>query len=156
MGLQQVIVPVISFNYGAQNHKRVKSTLWYSILISSSVMVLGTLIFMIFPKELISIFATSTSILSIGTLALRIISISFIPASFAMMFTVYFQGVNKGKSSIFITVLRQIILLVPLAWLFHFAGLSYVWLTFPVTELIAMCCCFFLYHKERDTIIFQK
>lgn len=146
MGLQQVIVPVISFNYGAHDNKRVNDTLRYSILISCGVMALGTFIFMAFPKELISIFAGSTSILNIGTLALRIISVSFLPASLAMMFTVYFQGIEKGKCSVFITVLRQIILLVPLAWLFHFAGLNYVWLTFPVTESIAMCCCCFLYH----------
>ena len=152
MGLQQVIVPVISFNYGAHDNKRVNDTLRYSILISCGVMALGTFIFMAFPKELISIFAGSTSILNIGTLALRIISVSFLPASFAMMFTVYFQGIDKGKCSVFITVLRQIILLVPLAWLFHFAGLNYVWLTFPVTEVIAMCCCFFLYRKEKRTI----
>ena len=151
MGLQQVIVPVISFNYGAHDSKRVNDTLRYSILISCGVMALGTFIFMAFPKELISIFAGSTSILNIGTLALRIISVSFLPASFAMMFTVYFQGIDKGKCSVFITVLRQIILLVPLAWLFHFAGLNYVWLTFPVTEVIAMCCCFFLY-KGRNRV----
>ena len=150
MGLQQVIVPVISFNYGAKNDKRVKDTLRYSIMISSGVMVIGTFIFMVFPKELISIFSVSTSILSVGMVALRIISISFIPAGFAMMFTVYFQGINKGRSSVFITVLRQIILLVPLAWLFHFAGLNYVWLTFPITEIIAMCCCFFLYRQGRS------
>ena len=147
MGLQQVIVPVISFNYGAHDNKRVNDTLRYSILISCGVMALGTFIFMAFPKELISIFAGSTPILNIGTLALRIISVSFLPASFAMMFTVYFQGIDKRKCSVFITVLRQIILLVPLAWLFHFAGLNYVWLTFPVTESIAMCCCCFLYHR---------
>ena len=147
MGLQQVIVPVISFNYGAHDNKRVNDTLRYSILISCGVMALGTFIFMAFPKELISIFAGSTSILDIGTPALRIISVSFLPASLAMMFTVYFQGIDKGKCSVFITVLRQIILLVPLAWLFHFAGLNYVWLTFPVTESIAMCCCCFLYHR---------
>lgn len=147
MGLQQVIVPVISFNYGAHDNKRVNDTLRYSILISCGVMALGTFIFMAFPKELISIFAGSTPILNIGTLALRIISVSFLPASFAMMFTVYFQGIEKGKCSVFITVLRQIILLVPLAWLFHFAGLNYVWLTFPVTESIAMCCCCFFYHR---------
>lgn len=147
MGLQQVIVPVISFNYGAHDNKQVNDTLRYSILISCGVMALGTFIFMAFPKELISIFAGSTSILNIGTPALRIISVSFLPASFAMMFTVYFQGIDKGNCSVFITVLRQIILLVPLAWLFHFAGLNYVWLTFPVTESIAMCCCCFLYHR---------
>ncbi len=151
MGLQQVIVPVISFNYGAHDNKRVNDTLRYSILISCGVMALGTFIFMAFPKELISVFAGSTSILNIGTLALRIISVSFLPASFAMMFTVYFQGIGKGKCSVFITVLLQIILLVPLAWLFHFAGLNYVWLTFPVTEVIAMCCCFFLY-KGRNRV----
>lgn len=156
MGLQQVIVPVISFNYGAQNSRRVKAALRYSIMISGGVMVLGTLTFMVFPKELISVFATSTSILSIGTVALRIISVSFIPASFAMMFTVYFQGINKGKSSVFITVLRQIVLLVPLAWLFHFAGLNYVWLTFPVTEVIAMCCCFFLSWKGKSRIYIKS
>lgn len=147
MGLQQVIVPVISFNYGAHNSKRVNDTLRYSILISCGVMALGTFIFMAFPKELISIFAGSTPILNIGTLALRIISVSFLPASFAMMFTVYFQGIDKGNCSVFITVLRQIILLVPLAWLFHFVGLNYVWLTFPVTESIAICCCCLLYHR---------
>lgn len=147
MGLQQVIVPVISFNYGAHDNKRVNDTLRYSILISCGVMALGTFIFMAFPKELFSIFAGSTPILNIGTPALRIISVSFLPASLAMMFTVYFQGIEKGKCSVFITVLRQIILLVPLAWLFHFAGLNYVWLTFPVTESIAMCCCCFLYHR---------
>ncbi len=147
MGLQQVIVPVISFNYGAHDNKRVNDTLRYSILISCGVMALGTFIFMAFPKELISVFADSTSILDIGTPALRIISVSFLPASLAMMFTVYFQGIDKGKCSVFITVLRQIILLVPLAWLFHFAGLNYVWLTIPVTESIAMCCCCFFYHR---------
>ena len=147
MGLQQVIVPVISFNYGAHDNKRVNDTLRYSILISCGVMALGTFIFMAFPKELISVFADSTSILDIGTPALRIISVSFLPASLAMMFTVFFQGNVKRQSSVFITVLRQIILLVPLAWLFHFAGLNYVWPTFPVTESIAMCCCCFLYHR---------
>lgn len=152
MGLQQVIVPVISFNYGAQNYKRVKDTLRYSIMISGGVMVLGTLIFMMFPKELVAIFSDNFSILSIGTPALRIISVSFVPASLAMMLTVYFQGTNQGQNSISITVLRQIILLVPLAWLFHFAGLNYVWLTFPVTEVIAMCCCLFLFSKSQKGV----
>ena len=148
MGLQQVIVPIISFNYGAQNHKRVSDTLKYAIMASNMVMILGTVIFLAFPAELISIFSVSPSILNIGIPALQIISISFVPASFSMMFTVYFQGMNQGRYSIFITVLRQIILLVPLAWLFHFAGVNYVWLTFPVTEIIAMCFCFFLFQRK--------
>ena len=152
MGLQQVIVPIISFNYGAQNDRRVKDTLRYSVMISGGVMALGTAAFMAFPQELISIFAHSPSILRIGAPALRIISASFIPAGFSMMFTVYFQGIGRGKSSVFITVLRQVVLLVPLAWLFHFRGLQYVWLTFPVTEIISMCCCFYLYGRGEGRL----
>ena len=69
-------------------------------------------------------------ILDIGSTALRIISVSFLPAAFVIMFTVYFQGINRGISSISITLLRQVALLVPLAWLFHYKGLAFVWLTF--------------------------
>ena len=151
MGLQQVMVPVISFSCGARNGRRVTDTLRCSIAVSSVIMVLATAVFLLFPQALLSIFSASPSILRIGTPALRIISVSFVPAGFTMMFTVYFQGIGKGKSSVFITVLRQVILLVPLAWLFHFAGLSCVWLTFPVTELVSMCCCFFLYHRAAVT-----
>ena len=62
-----------------------------------------------------------------------------------MMFVVYFQGIERRSASIFVTVLRQVILLVPLAWLLHFLGLGYVWLTFPITEVIATACCIVLY-----------
>ncbi len=150
MGLQQVIVPIISFNYGAKNTERVKKTLVYSIGISTVVMCISTIVFLLFPNALTSIFSTSESILDIGAVAFRLISLSFIPAGFAMMFTVFFQGVDRGKSSIFITVLRQIILLVPLAWVFHFAGLNYVWMTFPVTEIIAACSCWKIYCKLNN------
>ena len=65
-----------------------------------------------------------------------------------MMFVVYFQGVERRKASVFVTVLRQVILLVPLAWILHFFGLNYVWLTFPITEVIAAVCCIVLCRKK--------
>ena len=64
-----------------------------------------------------------------------------------MMFVVYFQGIERRRASIFVTVLRQVLLLVPLAWVLHFFGLDYVWLTFPITEIIAAVCCIVLYRK---------
>lgn len=149
MGLQQVILPVMSFNYGAGDCRRVKETLKCSIAVSAVVMVLGFGIFMAVPGDLLSVFSGKKEILEIGYTALRIISASFIPAAFVIMLTVYFQGVNLGKASISITILRQIILLVPLAWVFHFKGLSYVWLTFPVTEVVALLFCIYLYKKKR-------
>ena len=143
-GLQQVIVPVVSYNYGAEKYKRVKQTLWYSVAIACSVMLVGIIMFMVFPRELISIFSQQENVLNIGSSALRIISTSFIPAGFVLMFIVYCQGVNRGGYSILLTVLRQVILFVPLAWLFHYKGLFYVWFTFPATEIITALMSFYL------------
>ena len=151
MGLQQVILPIISFNYGAKDYVRVKQTLRCSIAVSCVVMLVGCIIFNAIPEKLILIFSKNQEILEIGRSALRIISVSFIPAAFVIMFTVYFQGVNKGNASISVTILRQIILLVPLAWLFHFKGLFFVWFTFPVTEILALFFCTWLYKKEMET-----
>ena len=151
-GLQQVIVPVVSYNYGAEKYKRVKQTLWYSFGIACSVMFVGIIMFMVFPRELISIFSQQENVLNIGSSALRIISTSFIPAGFVLMFIVYCQGVNRGGYSILLTVLRQVILFVPLAWLFHYKGLFYVWFTFPATEIITALMSFYLYFvREKLT-----
>ena len=157
-GLQQVIVPVVSYNYGAEKYKRVKQTLWYSVGIACSVMLVGIIMFMVFPRELISIFSQQENVLNIGSSALRIISTSFIPAGFVLMFIVYCQGVNRGGYSILLTVLRQVILFVPLAWLFHYKGLFYVWFTFPATEIITLLMSFYLYFvckKHTENLIIR-
>ena len=64
-----------------------------------------------------------------------------------MMLTVFFQGTGQSGQSLFVTVLRQVVLLVPLAWAFHFAGLTYVWLTFPVTEVLSVLCALVFYRR---------
>lgn len=149
MGLQQVILPIISFNYGAQKEKRIRDTLKYSIGISCAVMLAGMAVFMLFPDKLVGIFSKNEAVLEIGCRAFRTICCNFLPAGIAMMFVVYFQGVERRSASIFVTVLRQVILLVPLAWLLHFWGLNYVWLTFPITEVIATGCCITLYFRKK-------
>ena len=83
----------------------------------------------------------------LGAPALRIICLSFLPAGVAMMLTVFFQGTGQSGQSLFVTVLRQVVLLVPLAWVFHFAGLTYVWLTFPVTEVLSVLCALVFYRR---------
>ncbi len=149
MGLQQVILPIISFNYGAKIYPRIKETLRYAVGISCTVMLIGLIVFMAVPDKLIGIFSREEEILKIGCGAFRTICCNFIPAGIVMMFVVYFQGIERRKESIFITVLRQIILLVPLAWLLHFFGLSYVWLTFPITEVVAAIVSVYLYRKNK-------
>ena len=147
MGLQQVIVPVLSFNHSAGAEGRVRETLRWAVGISEAVMAAATAVFLLAPQALLRIFSASPSILETGVPALRIICLSFLPAGVAMMLTVFFQGTGQSGQSLFVTVLRQVVLLVPLAWVFHFAGLTYVWLTFPVTEVLSVLCALVFYRR---------
>ena len=87
----------------------------------------GIIMFMVFPRELISIFSQQENVLNIGSSALRIISTSFIPAGFVLMFIVYCQGVNRGGYSILLTVLRQVILFVPFGLAFPLQGTFFMY-----------------------------
>ena len=109
----------------------------WSALFSVSIMAVATGIFFLIPERLIQIFSKEPNIVAIGTYAFPVISVSFIFAGLTIVITSYLQGIARIKMSLFIIVLRQIVLLVPLAWLFHFIGLNAVWWTFPVTEIIA-------------------
>lgn len=140
LGFQQVLLPLISYNYGAGRTKRTQETLRFSMILACSIMSVATLIFLLIPQQLIGIFSTDASLLRIGSYALRVISLSFVFAGLTIVITSYLQGIAHIKASIFIIVLRQVFLLVPLAWVLHFFGLNAVWWTFPLTEIIAAGC----------------
>ena len=137
LGFQQVLLPLFSYHYGAGDYRRNREILKWSVMFSVSIMAVATGIFFLFPGQLIQIFATEPAIVTIGKYAFPVISISFIFAGLTIVITSYLQGIAHIKTILFIIVLRQIFLLVPLAWLFHFIGLKAVWWTFPVTEIIA-------------------
>ncbi len=137
LGFQQVLLPLFSYNYGAGNRQKNNEILKWAVALSTGIMAVATAIFCMFPQKLIQIFSAKTEILAIGKYALPVISISFIFAGLTIVITSYLQGIAHIKISLFIIVLRQIFLLVPLAWLFHFIGLNAVWWTFPVTEIAA-------------------
>ena len=141
------IVPVLSFNYAINRKDRCKRVFWETVAVSAAFMLLGVAIFVLLPKQSIGIFSNDTEVLNIGNVAFRIIGASFVPAALSLTFPILFQAIGKGKESIFITVLRQVVLLVPLAWVFSFAGLNYVWLTFPVTEIIT-CSVSMIFYKK--------
>ena len=137
LGFQQVILPLVSYNYGAGNKNRNKDVFKYSITFAVSIMAVATLIFFLVPEKLVGIFSSNDRIMKIGCYAFPVISISFIFAGITIVTTAYLQGIVRVKTSLFIIVLRQIFLLVPLAWILHFIGLKAVWWTFPITEIIA-------------------
>lgn len=141
------IVPVLSFNYAINRKDRCKRVFLETVAVSAAFMLLGVAIFVLLPKQSIGIFSNDTEVLNIGNVAFRIIGASFVPAVLSLTFPILFQAIGKGKESIFITVLRQVVLLVPLALVFSFAGLNYVWLTFPVTEIIT-CSISMIFYKK--------
>lgn len=148
LGFQQVLLPVISYNFGANQPARIRQIVKFSLILSSGLMTAAMMVFLFFPQALLSIFSVRQEIIEIGVYALRVISISFLPSGVTIIVTSHLQGIAKMKASIFIIVLRQVFLLVPLAWILHFAGLKAVWWTFPLTELIAAGTCFLLEMKN--------
>lgn len=151
LGFQQVLLPLISNNFGARQTKRIKQIVKLSVIISSVLMCAAMIIFLIFPRQLLSIFSSKGELINIGIYAFRVISLSFVPAGITIVITSYLQGIAQIKSSVIVIILRQVILLVPVAYLLHFISLNAVWWTFPITEFISALVCFLFEKKYRNS-----
>ncbi len=136
LGLQTCIVPVLSYNFTSGDYIRCRKIFRSSLIISGVFMILGVLSFELIPTQLIGLFTRSETVKSIGAVGFRLIGASFIPAVFSFMTPVFFQSIGYSKTSTFLSVLRQIVCLVPLFWLFSLIGLDYTWLAFPLSEII--------------------
>ena len=155
LGFQQVLLPLFSYHYGAGDRHRNRNILKCAMTFSAAIMAVATGIFLLFPEKLVQIFSMESTILAIGKYAFPVISISFVFAGLTIVITSYLQGIAHIKSSLFVIVLRQIVLLVPLAWVFHFISLNAVWWTFPVTEIIASMTgilIIVILHKQDSTL----
>jgi len=147
IGLQTCIVPVLSFNYARGEYRRCREVMRDSFLISAVFMVFGVVMFTCFPRLLMQIFSKNEEVLSIGTVAFPIIGISFFSAVFSLMLPVFFQAIGKGKTSILLSMTRQIFCLIPFFYLFSLIGLNYTWIAFPLSETIAGAIGLFLYFR---------
>lgn len=138
-GLNNGMVPIIGYNYGAKNRKRLIQTIKLSITYAVSIMLMGFLIMQIFPKQLLGFFKASEHMLEIGVPALRIISISFIFAGYCIVVGSVFQALGKATRSLFVSLGRQIVILIPLAYLLSLTGdVKNVWWSFPIAELMSL------------------
>jgi putative MATE family efflux protein len=138
-GLNNGMVPIIAYNYGAKKEKRIHKTIKLSVIYAVSIMLLGLLCFQAIPDKLLLLFNASDSMLEIGIPALRIISLSFIFAGISVITSSVCQAFGFGIYSLLISVGRQLVVLVPAAYLLSKLGrLELVWLSFPVAEIVAM------------------
>ncbi|WP_234945645.1 MATE family efflux transporter [Anaerosphaera aminiphila] len=147
-GLNNGMVPILAYNYGAGNVDRTKETIKLSFKIASVVMVVGVLIFQIFPRQLLMIFNASDQLMEIGTVALRIVSLSFIFAGIVIVSQSVFQALGNGVLSLVSTIIRQIIVLVPGVYLLSLSGnLNLVWIAYPISEIAAFVYCIYYLKK---------
>lgn len=134
--MQTCIVPVISFNYAARNIDRCKKTLSTSILFGIALMLLGVLCFETIPGPMLRVFTSNPLVVEIGQTGFRFIGLSFPPLVTSLIFPVFFQAVGQGMKSSVLTVVRTMVLFVPLGFLFSRFGLTWFWLVFPCTEIL--------------------
>ncbi|NLN65148.1 MAG: MATE family efflux transporter [Clostridiaceae bacterium] len=146
-GLMQGVMPIMGFNYGAGNKKRVTDTLKVGCLIAGIVLTLGTAIFFALPDRLLKIFNASEEMLQIGVPAFRIISITFVTAAISIMMSTLFQAVGNGLYSLVVSILRQLVIILPVAYFLSKIGLGYVWYAFPIADMVAFIVSLLLFRQ---------
>ncbi len=138
-GLNQGAMPIMGYNYGAKNKERLMSTYKEAFKVALIVMAVGTVLFQAIPAQLLMIFDASEEMLRIGVPALRLISICFIPAAFGIITGTLFQGTGHGVLSLYASVIRQLIGILPLAFiLIRIGGVTLSWLSFPLAEILGL------------------
>lgn len=153
-GLNNGMVPIIAYNYGAKNKARMLRTMKLAITYAVAIMFVGFLVMQIFPAQLFSLFEASADMLAIGVPALRFISISFLFAGFCIIAGSTFQALGNGMLSMIVSIARQLVVLLPVAYLLSLTGnLNLIWLSFPIAELMSVALSgLFLYRIYQKVI----
>ncbi len=153
-GLNNAMVPIISYNYGARKPKRIMKTIKLSIIYAVAMMLCGFAAFQLIPDLLLQMFEASPAMLALGVPAFRTISLSFLFAGFCIVAGSVFQALGKGVRSLIVSVVRQLVVLIPVAFLLSLSGVvDYIWWAFPIAEIFSMgLSVLFLYQIYQKEI----
>lgn len=152
-GLTQGAMPIMGYNYGAKNRHRLLDCLKVSVIGTFLIMCAGVLLFQLFPGQLLQLFNASEDMIVLGIPALRMISLSYLPATLGFILPTLFQSMGKGLESLIVFLLRQFCITLPLSYLLsNVMGLAGIWISFLIAEVVAALAagCFFIriYKKE--------
>ena len=151
-GLNNGMVPIISYNYGARRPERVKKTIRLAVCYAEGIMVLGFCIFEFFPGQVLGLFSASQAMLTIGIPAMRIICLHFLLAGTSIVLSSVFQALGNGLFSLIVSVCRQLVVILPAAWILgQQFGLNAVWYSFPIAEIAAFFISYILLWREYRT-----
>ncbi len=154
-GLNNGLIPVLAYNYGAREGKRIREALKFAMVLAVCVMIVGTIVFNLLPVQLLGLFDASEEMLRIGVPALRIISISFPVAGVCIVMGSIFQAFSKSIYSLITSVSRQLVVLLPVAYLLSRLGeVTLVWWAFPISEVASLIVSFIFFRKlYKETVL---
>lgn len=143
-GLNNGMVPIIAYNYGAQKPERIHKTIRLGMVYAVAIMMVGLLVFQLIPKELLLMFDASDAMLEIGAPALRIMSLAFVFAGIGIVSGSSCQAFGYSVYSMLISIARQIVVLIPAAYLLSLTGvLRSIWFAFPIAEIFSLILSLF-------------
>ena len=153
-GMNNGMVPIISYNYGARKPERVKKTIRLAVFYAECIMLVGFCIFQFLPDKLLSLFAASDAMLAIGIPALRIICPHFLLAGAGIVLSSVFQALGNGVFSLTVSICRQLVVLIPAAWLLSRTGeVNMVWWSFIIAEVVSLTLSLIFMARINRTVI---
>ena len=156
LGMNNALIPILSYNYGAHQMERIREGIRFALWMSCVIMAIGTVVFQLFPTQLLYLFDAKEAMLSIGIPALRTISVSFVFAGISMVLCSVFQALGSPNHSLLVTLLRQMVILLPLAYGFSSAfGLDMCWWSFPITEVLCALLSLYLLRSVQKRVFLQ-
>ena len=154
-GLNNGMIPIIAYNLGAKQKERMFDTIKLAMIYATGMMIIGVFFFETIPQTLLGFFNASEAMIKIGTPALRIIAIHFIFAGFSIVCSATFQAVGKGTYSLLTSLIRQLLVLLPCAYVLSLTGnLDLIWLCFPIAEIFSAVTSFILMKRTRRHLEF--
>ncbi|CZQ99735.1 multi antimicrobial extrusion protein [Trichococcus palustris] len=155
-GLNNGMVPIIAYNYGADAKDRIKETIKLSKVYAMAIMLIGLVIFQLIPEQLLQLFNASDEMLKIGIPALRIFSLCYVFAGYNIVSGSVYQAFGRGGLSLWVSLIRQIVVLLPAAFLLSLLGdVSFVWWAYPIAELFAIVLSLYFNKKIDEEVIKQ-
>ena len=152
-GLNNALIPMIGYNFGAKNRRRIERILRCALLLALGIMAAGTVLFELLPVPLLRLFDASDAMLAIGVAPLRIILWAFCIAGVSGLPCGCLQGLGRGSESLAVALLRQLIVVLPAAVLLSRISLTAVWFAFPLAEAVGLICAFLLFRRIRHRLL---
>lgn len=152
-GMNNGLVPIVAYNFGARKPERMVKAVRLGVIYATAIMAAGVALFQLIPHLLLGLFDASDYMLEIGVPALRIISFHFLLAGFGIVSSSFFQSLGHGVLSLIISLVRQLIVLLPAAWLLSLSGqLNMVWWAFPIAEIfsVTLSILFLIYAYRKE------